>query len=54
MMRHAATTSRRPLSRAGQVALAAIAYTTAGLAVGLITLGSALTVWGLWQWMGVN
>lgn len=53
-MRHAAPTSRRPLSRAAQLTLAAIAYTTAGLATGLITLGSALTIWGLWQWLGVN
>lgn len=53
-MRHAAPTARRPLSRAGQLALAAITYATAGLATGLITLGSALTIWGLWQWLGVN
>lgn len=53
-MRHAAPTGRRPLSRAGQLALAAIAYVTAGLATGLIALGSALTIWGLWQWLGVN
>lgn len=53
-MRHAAPASRRPLSRAAQLALAAITYTTAGLATGLITLGSALTIWGLWQWLGVN
>jgi len=53
-MRHAAPASRRPLSRAAQLALAALAYTAGGLAAGLITLGSALTVWGLWQWLGVN
>ncbi|WP_308503479.1 hypothetical protein [uncultured Actinomyces sp.] len=53
-MRHAAPTSRRPLSRAAQLTLAAITYTVAGLTTGLITLGSALTIWGLWQWLGVN
>ena len=53
-MRHATPTSRRPISRAAQLTLAAIAYTTAGLAVSLSTLGSALAIWGLWQWLGVN
>lgn len=53
-MRHAAPAGRRPLGRAAQLALAATAYATAGLATGLITLGSALTIWGLWQWLGVN
>lgn len=53
-MRHAAPTGRRPLSRASQLALAAITYTVAGLATCLITLGSALTIWGLWQWLEVN
>ena len=53
-MRHAAPTGRRPLSRAAQLALAAIIYITAGLATGLITLGSALIIWDLWQWLGVN
>lgn len=53
-MRHAAPASRQPLSHAARLALAAITYTTAGLATGLITLGSALTIWGLWQWLGVN
>lgn len=53
-MRHAAPTSRRTLSRAAQLTLAAITYTVAGLTTGLITLGSALTIWGLWQWLGVN
>lgn len=53
-MRHAAPTSRRPFGRAAQLALAAITYATAGLATGLITLGSALVFWGLWQWLGVN
>lgn len=53
-MRHAAPAGRRPLTRAGQLTLAALAYATGGLAVCLITLGSALAIWGLWQWMGVN
>lgn len=53
-MRHAAPTDRQPLSRAGQLTLAAIAYATAGLATGLIVLWSALAIWGLWQWLGVN
>lgn len=53
-MRHAAPTSRRPLGRGAQLALAAITYAAAGLATSLITLGSALTIWGLWQWLGVN
>lgn len=53
-MRHAAPTGRRPLSRAAQLTLAAVTYATAGLAACLITLGSALTIWGLWQWLGVG
>lgn len=53
-MRHAAPTGRQPLSRAGQLILATIVYAAAGLTTGLITLGSALTIWGLWQWLGVN
>lgn len=53
-MRHAAPTGRRPLSRAGQLILAGIAYTIAGLSACLITLGAALAVWGLWQWLGVS
>lgn len=53
-MRHAAPTARRPLSRAAQLTLAAITYTTAGLATGLIALGATLAVWGLWQWLEVN
>ena len=55
-MRHAAPTANidRKLNRAGQLAFGAIAYAIAGLATGLIALGSALTVWGLWQWLGVN
>ena len=56
-MRHAAPNSSvldRKLNRAGEIIFAGIAYTIAGLAAGLITLGSALTVWGLWQWLGAN
>lgn len=53
-MRHAAPVSRQPLNRATQLTLAAISYAVAGLATALITFGSALTIWGLWQWMGVN
>lgn len=55
-MRHAAPTTNvdRKLNRAGQLIFAGIAYTIAGLTSGLITLGAALTIWGLWQWLGVN
>lgn len=55
-MRHAAATNSidRELNRAGQLIFAGIAYAIAGLATGLITLGSALTIWGLWQSLGVN
>lgn len=55
-MRHAAPTTSvdRKLNRAGQLIFAGIAYTIAGLATGLITLGCALIVWGLWQCLGVN
>lgn len=55
-MRHASPPTRgdRKLNRAGQLVFAGIAYAIAGLATGLITLGSAITIWGLWQWLGVN
>lgn len=55
-MRHAAAAAGtdRKLNRAGQLIFAGIAYAIAGLATGLITLGSALAVWSLWQWLGVN
>lgn len=56
-MRHAAPHSNsldRRLNRAGELVFAGIAYAIAGLSVGLITLGSALAIWGLWQWLGVN
>lgn len=56
-MRHAAprnSDSDPRLNRAGEITVAALVHVIAGLAAGLITLGSALTVWGLWQWLGVN
>lgn len=53
-MRHAAPARQQHLSRAAQLALAAVTYTIAGLSACLITLGSTLAVWGLWQWLGVN
>ena len=56
-MRHAAphaSSLDRRLNRAGELAFAGIAYAIAALATGLITLGSALAVWGLWQWLEVN
>lgn len=55
-MRHAAPNpeARRPLSRAAQLTLGVITYAAAALSTFLITLGSAITIWGLWQWLGVN
>ena len=56
-MRHAAphnNTLDQRLNQAGQLTLAGIAYTLAGLSVALVTLGSALAIWSLWQWLGVN
>lgn len=55
-MRHAANqpTARRPLSRAAQVTLGAAAYAIAGMSTCLTTLGAAIAIWGLWQWLGVN
>lgn len=56
-MRHAAPHSNsldRRLNRAGELVFAGIAYTIAGLTTGLMTLGSALAFWELWQWLGVN
>lgn len=56
-MRHAAphgNTLDRRLNRAGQLVFAGIAYAIAGLSTCLVTLGAALAIWGLWQWMGVN
>lgn len=56
-MRHAAphnTARDRRLNRAGELIFAGIAYAIAGLAAGLTSLGAALAVWGLWQWLGVS
>jgi hypothetical protein len=55
-MRHAApnTIPPRPAGRAAQLALGAITYAIASLSACLITLGSALAIWGLWQWLEVN
>lgn len=55
-MRHAAPndSTDRKLNRAGQLVFAGIAYAIAGLSTCLITLGSTLAIWGLWQWLGVN
>ena len=55
-MRHAAPRANldRKLNRAGELIFAGIAYAVAGLATCLTTLGSALAIWGLWQWLGVN
>ena len=56
-MRHAAPRNNaldRRLNRIGELIFAGIAYTIAGLTTGLITLGAALTIWSLWQWLGVN
>lgn len=55
-MRHAAPSASidRKLNRAGQLVFAGIAYAIAGLSTCLITLGAAIAIWGLWQWLGVN
>ena len=55
-MRHAATTTStdRKLNRAGQIVFGVIAYAIAGLSTCLISLGSVIAIWGLWQWLGVN
>ena len=55
-MRHAAPNDSidRKLNRAGQLVFAGIAYAIAGLSACLITLGASITIWGLWQWLGVN
>lgn len=56
-MRHAAphdnSLSLR-LSRAGELVFAGVVYATTGVAVGLVTLGASLAMWGLWQWLGVS
>lgn len=56
-MRHAAPRGGsldRKLNRAGELVFAGIAFAIAGLSTSLATLGSALAIWGLWQWLGVN
>lgn len=55
-MRHAAphATSGRRLGRVAQLALGAALYAIVGLSVCTITLTAALTLWSLWQWLGVN
>lgn len=57
-MRHAAprnnNTLDRRLNRAGELVFAGIAYVIAFAGAGLVTLGAALAVWGLWQWLGVD
>lgn len=56
-MRHAAPRNSvldRRLNRAGELIFAGIAYAIGFAATALITLGVALTVWGLWQWLGVD
>lgn len=55
-MRHAAprAASDRKPNRAAQLTLGAAVYTIVGLSVCTITLTAALTLWSLWQWLGVN
>lgn len=56
-MRHATprrNTLDRQLNRAGELIFAGIAYAIAFAATALVTLGSALAIWGLWQWLGVD
>ena len=56
-MRHAAPHDNsldRRLNRVGELVFAGVAYAIAFAATALITLGSALAIWGLWQWLGVS
>lgn len=56
-MRHAAPCSSalaRRLNRTGELIFAGIAYAIAFAGVALMTLGSALAFWELWQWLGVD
>lgn len=56
-MRHAAPRSDtldRRLNHAGELVFAGVAYTIGFAAVALMTLGSALAFWELWQWLGVD
>ena len=55
-MRHATphAASNRKLSRAAQIAIGAAIYAVVGLSACTITLTAALSLWSLWQWLGVN
>lgn len=56
-MRHAAPRSSaldRHLNRTEELIFAGIAYAIAFAGTALVTLGSALAIWGLWQWLGVD
>lgn len=55
-MRHAAhrAASDRKPNRAARIALGAAVYAVAALSICTITLTAALTLWSLWQWLGVN
>ena len=55
-MRHAAPRAAidRKLNRAGELIFAGIAYAIAFASTALVTLGSVLAIWGLWQWLGVS
>lgn len=56
-MRHAAPHNSildRRLDRAGELIFAGIAYTIAFATVALVTLGAAVGIWSLWQWLGVD
>ena len=56
-MRHATSRSNaldRRLNRAGELIFAGIAYAIAFAGTALVALGSALAIWGLWQWLGVD
>ena len=55
-MRHAASraASNRKPRRAAQIILGAAIYAIVGLSVCTITLGAALTLWSLWQRLGVS
>lgn len=55
-MRHAAPRAARDhkLNQAARIALGAAIYAVIGLSVCTITLTAALTLWSLWQWLGVN
>lgn len=55
-MRHAAPRTardRKPV-RAAQIILGAAIYAIAALSACTITLTATLSLWTLWQWLGVN